>query len=302
MIKNFLYNKKNNQLKWIHLVNPTPIEIKDIIYEYNIPSDYISDVSDPYELPRTEGLDDDDPNLFILNYPVKLEKMLYSTRAISIVILKDTIITAVNEASSSFENYLEELSGNFEKISDGVSILLEISWFISKTFIEYSKTLNNEIRDLEIRIKKSTKTSLLYDMIDIQKSLINFESATSENTPVIEDIFNLERFFNDKNKSLLKDLQIENRQARIMIEKSTNYLENLSDLYSNVINNNLNISMKVLTSVSIVMTVPTIISGFWGMNTRLPISDNPNAFYYLIILSLSLCFGIIYILRKHDYI
>src|SRR5699024_9454347 len=112
MIKNFLYNKKNNQLKWIHLVNHTPIEIKDIIYEYNIPSDYISDVSDPYELPRTEGLDDDDPNLFILNYPVKLEKMLYSTRAISIVILKDTIITAVNEASSSFENYLEELSGN----------------------------------------------------------------------------------------------------------------------------------------------------------------------------------------------
>ena len=87
-----------------------------------------------------------------------------------------------------------------------------------------------------------------------------------------------------------------------MIEKSTNYLENLSDLYSNVINNNLNISMKVLTSVSIVMTVPTIISGFWGMNTRLPISDNPNAFYYLIILSLSLCFGIIYILIKHDYI
>ncbi|MFM1565203.1 CorA family divalent cation transporter [Helcococcus ovis] len=73
-------------------------------------------------------------------------------------------------------------------------------------------------------------------------------------------------------------------------------MEKLSDLYSNVISNNMNTIMKVLTSVSIVMTVPTIIGGLWGMNTaNLPFANHPFAFWYLILISFGLSFLIIYL-------
>lgn len=142
-------------------------------------------------------------------------------------------------------------------------LLIELAWAISKNYIETVKVLNLQINQLESDLKKSTKTELLYKMIDLQKSLINLEAATRENSPVISSIFKLEKATTNIAKiQLLKDLEKENKQAMVMIEKSSIYLEKLSDLYSNVISNNMNTVMKVLTSASIVMTVPTIVGVF----------------------------------------
>lgn len=138
-------------------------------------------------------------------------------------------------------------------------------------------------------------------MIDIQKSLINFETSTRENAPVIESIFKFETNSDNTAKSqLLKDLQKINKQARIMIEKSSNYLERLTDLYSNVLSKNMNIIMKVLTLASILMTVPTIIGGLWGMNTKLPFENHPYAFWILIMISTLVSVEIIMILKKKE--
>lgn len=182
-------------------------------------------------------------------------------------------------------------------------LLIELAWAISKNYIETVKVLNLQINQLESDLKKSTKTELLYKMIDLQKSLINLEAATRENSPVISSIFKLEKATTNIAKvQLLKDLEKENKQAMVMIEKSSIYLEKLSDLYSNVISNNMNTVMKVLTSASIVMTVPTIVGGLWGMNTKLPFENHPNAFWILLGLSVFLSVGIIYLLKKRDYL
>lgn len=87
-----------------------------------------------------------------------------------------------------------------------------------------------------------------------------------------------------------------------MIQKSSYYIDHLSDLYSNVISNNMNMIMKVLTSITIIMTVPTIIGGLWGMNTNLPLENHPNAFWILIGLSTLISLIIFYFLRKKDYL
>lgn len=294
---------KEKGLFWIEIIKPNESEIKSILQEYKIPDDYISDINDPYEIPRTEGLTDKNPDLFVLNYPVKVEGDKFVTRPISIIIVSNKIITVRSEDSKIFGNIFNKNNFNNKEMKNTEKLLMELAWTISKNYIEDVKNLNLKITDLEQKLRKSTKTDLLYEMIDIQKSLINFETSTRENAPVIESIFKLEENPDNSFKNqLLKDLQKENKQARIMIEKSSNYLEKLSDLYSNVLSNNMNIIMKVLTSASIVMTVPTIIGGLWGMNTKLPFENHPYAFWILLLISTVVSIGIIMILKKRDYL
>ena len=138
-------------------------------------------------------------------------------------------------------------------------------------------------------------------MIDIQKSLINFKIAIKENKPVLKSIFDLENLSHLNTKDeLLHDLLVENKQAEIMIEKSTMLIDKLSDLFTNLVNYNLNTIMKVLTSITIVMTIPTIIGGLWGMNVDLPFADQKYAFVYLMLFVIIISVVIIRILRRYD--
>lgn len=292
-----------NKLKWIDLIKPSHEEIENIIKTYNIPKDYLYDVLDPYEIPRVEGLEDDNPNLFILSYPIKSSETSYYTRVVSIIVVDDLVITVRNEESHIFE---ELKTGAYEKVdtNNGIdSIVIELAWIISKTYNDYLKNLDDKIREIENRIKTATKTEFLHEMIEIQRSLIHFRTGIQENSHVIESIFEMDFAMGTHLESaLLHDLQIENKQAQIMVEKFVNMLENLSDLYSNVISNNLNTVVKVLTSITIVLTIPTIIGGLWGMNTRLPIENHPHAFWYLLLLTITISLIIIYILKKKDYL
>ncbi len=293
----------DNNIRWIELVSPTDEEIRNIIDTYNVPKDYLYDAMDPYEVPRVEGLDDPDSNLFILCYPIIATETNYYTRVVSIILLKDLIVTVRFDDSPIFE---ELKTNNFERHNfdtDIDSIVLKLAWLISKTFNNYLENIDKKIQEIENKIKSTTKTELLNNMIEIQRSLIHFRTGIVENGPVIESIFESNININSEMESeLLHDLKVENKQAQIVVEKSVNMLENLTDLYSNVISNNLNTVVKGLTSITIVLTIPTIVGGLWGMNTELPIGDHPHAFWYLIIATIVISIIMIYILKKKDYL
>lgn len=294
-------NKKD--VVWIEVINPSEEELEDLISTYGIPEDYLLDVNDPDEVSRVEGLEDDRPNLFILTYPIKELNTKYITRVVSIIIFQDVVITVRNQDSKVFDNLKSASFHRVENDGDIENFVIELAWRISKGFIDEIKKLNLEIENLENKIKKTSRTDFLYDMINIQKSLINFDVAIKENNPVIKSIFEMENFSESEyREELLHDLLVENKQAEIMIDKSTIMVDKLSDLYSNVINNNLNTIMKVLTSITIVMTVPTIIGGLWGMNVKLPLENNPMAFLYLILLTIIISIIIILYLKKRDYL
>lgn len=299
----FIQGDEIQNYNWIEIIEPTDEEIKTISKTYNIPRDYLYDVKDPYEVPRVEGLEDDRPNLFVLSFPVKSSDSIYYTRVVSAIVIDDIVITVRNEDSPIFK---EIKSDTFYKVNVGENmenIIIELAWLISRQFNDYLKDLDLQIRDIEYQIKNTTKTEFLHDMIEIQRSLIHFRTGIKENGHVIESIFDLDLDIDTKEESsLLHDLQIENKQAQITVDKSVDMLENLSDLYSNVISNNLNTVVKGLTSITIVLTVPTIVGGLWGMNTRLPIENHPYAFWYLIGFTILISIIIIYILKKKDYL
>lgn len=296
--------KEELELFWIEMQSPEKDEIDEIVKEYNLPRDYIYDINDPQEISRFEG-DEDDKNakLIMLLFPFELKKNSYATRPISIILTESVVITATALESEVLEELKIGEFKRFVKTQSKEDFILEIAWRISQSFILAVRELERSIDLIEKEIRKSTKNELFYNMINIQRSLINFQMATRENGPIIDRIYEIDKsFMTDGRKSLIHDLQVENKQAAIMVEKSSTMIENLSDLYSNVISNNLNDVMKILTSITIVLTVPTIIGGLWGMNTSLPFANEENAFYYLLGLSLLLSFLIIYALKKRDYL
>lgn len=296
--------KEELELFWIEMQSPEKDEIDEIVKEYNLPRDYIYDINDPQEISRFEGNEDDrKAKLIMLLFPFELKKNSYATRPISIILTESVVITATALESEVLEELKIGEFKRFVKTQSKEDFILEIAWRISQSFILAVRELERSIDLIEKEIRKSTKNELFYNMINIQRSLINFQMATRENGPIIDRIYEIDKsFMTDGRKSLIHDLQVENKQAAIMVEKSSTMLENLSDLYSNVISNNLNDVMKILTSITIVLTVPTIIGGLWGMNTSLPFANEENAFYYLLGLSLLLSFLIIYALKKRDYL
>ncbi len=296
--------KEELELFWIEMQSPEKDEIDEIVKEYNLPRDYIYDINDPQEISRFEGNEDDrKAKLIMLLFPFELKKNSYATRPISIILTESVVITATALESEVLEELKIGEFKRFVKTQSKEDFILEIAWRISQSFILAVRELERSIDLIEKEIRKSTKNELFYNMINIQRSLINFQMATRENGPIIDRIYEIDKsFMTDGRKSLIHDLQVENKQAAIMVEKSSTMIENLSDLYSNVISNNLNDVMKILTSITIVLTVPTIIGGLWGMNTSLPFANEENAFYYLLGLSLLLSFLIIYALKKRDYL
>lgn len=301
--KNFILTDNDEDYNWLEIMSPTEEELKSLLSKFNLPRDYVFDVSDPYELPRTEGLEDDMPNLFILSYPIKISNYQYITRPLAIIIDKEKVITICSEDAEVFDNIKSNKSHKMDNIEEIENFILEIAWEISKAYIDYIKVLNIEIDELQNQTKKSTQTKYLEKIIAIQKSLTTFQMSTRENVPVIESIFELDYLSESENRDdLLRDLQVENKQARVMVERSTLMLDKLSDLYTNVINNNLNEVMKILTSVTILMTIPTIVGGIWGMNVRLPWQDSEHGFWILIALSLLIGIITLWILKKNDYL
>lgn len=301
--KNFVPAQNQDDYTWLEIINPTEEELKFLLSDFNLPKDYIFDVGDPYELPRTEGLEDDRPNLFILSYPIKLSSKDYITRPIAIIVAKEKVITIYNEESDVFKNLKSNKSHKVDNISEIENFVLEMAWEISKAYIEYVKILNKEINELESQTKRSTRTYHLEKIIALQKSLTIFQMSIRENAPVIESIFEMENLEESGNRDdLLRDLQVENKQARVMVERSTVMLDKLSELYTNVINNNLNEVMKTLTSVTILMTIPTIVGGIWGMNVKLPWENIPNAFWILLLLCLLVGIITLVILKRRDYL
>lgn len=290
-----------NDMAWIDVVQPTDTELQYILNEYSLPKDYLYDVGDVYEVPRVEGLDDDKPDLFVISYPVKKAELAYATRVVSVIVVSDVVITIRQQDSLIFENIK---SAGFSKMSHKEEIenfVIELAWRISKEFIASITLLNKQIECIDNTIRKSSKSDSLYEMIDIQKSLINFKIAIKENKPVLKSIFDLENLLHSNTKDeLLHDLLVENKQAEIMIEKSTMLIDKLSDLFTNLVNYNLNTIMKVLTSITIVMTIPTIIGGLWGMNVDLPFADQKYAFVYLMLFVIIISVVIIRILRRYD--
>lgn len=272
---------------WINIENPTEDEKKYLFNELQIPQAFFNDINDIDERPRIEI--ENDWHLIIFRIPVVSEdvKIPFYTIPVGIV-FKDEICVTIsfhkNEVLSDFVNYTQRKKTD---VKDNFDLTLKLLLSSSVWYLKYLKQVNQKIKLAEDNLEKSIKNEELQALLQIEKSLVFFMTSLKGNSIVLHRIKNMKNVNLDT--ELVEDVDIELRQAQEMTNIYSDILTGTMDAYASVISNNMNDIMKKMTSISIILMIPTVIASFYGMNVPNSLQENP--FGLPIIIAVSILFS-----------
>lgn len=284
---------------WIDLVNPTEAEIDQVIEKTKIDRDLIDKMLDENELPRIET--SGDSTLVVIDAPVRDEEDEdeYATFPLGIILSdRNYIVTVSTKKVTVLHDFRHSHVKNFRTAKKS-RFLIQI---LGKTSAQYLKILNKvykEIEKKEDKLERSTKNEDLIDLLATEKTLVYFTTSLKENDLVLERLIsgNTIRLY-EGDSDMLEDAMIENRQAIDMAKIYQDILSSITGTYATVVSNNLNDVMKFLAGITVVLSVPTIISSFMGMNVPFgDFDDDPMSWLVLLIAS-ALASVVVFILMK----
>jgi magnesium transporter len=285
---------------WINLVNPTEEEINNVSSSLNVELDYLKAALDDEERARIES--DNGQTLVIVDTPIvdkEGDMNMFTTIPLAIVLIRHMIITVCLKG----ETLLKDFSSNKVKAfftHYKTRFILQILYRNATRFLQHLKHIDRTSNRIEQDLHKSQRNKELLLMMKLQKSLVYFSTSLKSNEVVLEKLMKHEHIkMYPEDTELLEDAIIENRQAIEMANIYSSILTGTMDAFASIISNNLNIVMKFLASVTIIMAIPTMISGFFGMNVPLPLAG-PYSFWIIVALSLVICvlIGFTFIRKK----
>ena len=289
---------------WINLENPTEQEIVEVCEKTQIEQDFIRYALDYEEKPRIDLEDKDDTKLFIIDVPTvkKIENgFSYYTIPIGMIVVRDDIFITVSvESNQIIEKFKKGNIKNFSTFKKS-RFILQVLYENAVYYLMYLKRLSKEKQLTETLLKKSMKNKELMKLLNIQNSLVYFETSLKANEVVMEKTLKGKVIkLYEEDEDILEDAIIENKQAMEMTQIYSNILDGTMEAYGSMISNNLNAIMRFLTSITIFLAVPTMISGFWGMNVPVPFAENGLGFWAIVLIAAILT-GIVGIwLKKKD--
>lgn len=289
---------------WINLVSPSDNEIIQVCRELKISADYIKDSLDYEEKARIDTEEDDGTVLFVIDVPTiekENESYSYSTMPLGIIIVRDDyIITVSLRKSIVIEKFIKSKVKSFVTYMKS-RFLFQIMLENASSYLTYLKRINKETEIAESTLKHSMKNRELLKMLSLEKSLVYFTTSIKSNEVVMEKTLRGKfiKLYED-DEDILEDAIIENKQAIEMGKIYSDILNGTMDAYASIISNNLNGVMKFLTSITIVLAIPTMVSSFWGMNVELPFQNNINGFPIMIAISILLTLAVTIWLKKKD--
>ena len=278
--------KKGN---WINMVSPSEDEIKLVCKNVGMTEDFIRYALDYEEKARIDFEEDDNTILFIIDIPImenEAGSKIYSTMPIGVIFVRDDYLITV----SLTKNYIIE---NLEKSKSIVTykksrFLLQIFYANAERFLTLLKRLNKESEVAESVLKNSMKNKELLTLLSLKKGLVYFTTSLKSNEVVMEKTLRGKMIkLYEEDEDILEDAIIENKQAIEMSRIYSDILTGTLDAYASIISNNLNGVMQFLTSITIILAIPTMISSYWGMNVPVPLQDNPFGFAIMVVFSLA---------------
>ena len=259
--------KRMSTDSWIDLTNPTREEINRVSEKANINSDLITKMLDADELPRIEF--DTNATLIVIDTPLISEEREYITHPLGIIITKSNyIITVSTRKIDILDDFKKNIVSDF-KTAKKTRFVIQIFIKTINKYLKILKEINKDIDEKEDVLKKSTENEDLIDLLAIEKTLVYFITSLKENSVVLNKLKNgnvISLYEGDAD--LLDDAIIEMNQAIDMATIYRDILSSITDTYATIVSNNLNNVMKFLAGMTIVLSIPTIISSFLGMNVK----------------------------------
>ena len=284
---------------WVHLQTPTREEIEGINARFSLDPTYLQSALDEEESARIER--DGDQTLIIVDIPyVEAEDngYSYSTLPLGIIVVDEVIITVSNRETPLIADFTEERIRGFWTFKR-TRFILQLLYRNASRFLAYLKQIDKASMFVQERLQESLRNQELIQMMKLEKSLVFFSTSLKGNELVMERMMRLDmlRKYPD-DADLLDDVMVENKQAIEMCAIYRDIMSGTMDAFASIISNNLNIVMKILTSLTVVLAVPTIFASLFGMNVPMPFAENPYGFWIVLGISVVASIGAFVILWR----
>jgi magnesium transporter len=284
---------------WINLVCPNEIEINEISEKFKIPQDTLHDMLDMNERPLVDK--EGEFTYAIIRIPFKDADESIITAPLGIIINEGYLITVCPCRNEILTDFLNGKIKNFYTTKK-TRFLLQV---FSRTNYYYMKYLNEIYKNIEKKessLKKLKNEDIVF-LVELEKTLLYFSTSVTPNSTVLEKILSgkiIKLFKGDED--ILEDILIDTKQTIDMTNVYAKILRNVREAYSSIINNDLNKILKFLASVTVIMTIPMIMTSMYGMNIGLPFQQSEFAFVFVMGTILAISAALIYIFVKQDWL
>ena len=291
---------------WFNLINPTREEIQQVSLVLDLDESFLNNSLDADELSRMEF---EDGNLLVItNVPIMDDEGNFDTMPLGLIFTPESMITVCSKENKIINSFNEDTAKFFDTRKKA-NFMLSILFRAAKFYLRYLHIINKQTDSIEESLRKTTNNRALFQLMEIQKSLVYFTTSLKDNQLVLQKLLrmvhantgNLHSIlkFTEDDIDMLEDVIIENKQASEMVEMHRTILESMMDCMASIINNNLNLVMRFLAAITIIMSIPTMIGSFWGMNVPMPFGANPFGFGIVISISiLATCIAAFFFNKK----
>lgn len=287
---------------WVQMINPSSRELNQVAAFYELETDDLATALDEEESSRISL--EDGYTLILVDIPspeVRHEKKRYTTIPLGIVLKQNAIITICREDTPAFLYFIQNKIKEFST-KKKMRFIYQMLFRSASLYQTYLREIDKKRIEIEERIDGNTQDVDLVELHELESTLVYFATSLRSNSIVIERLRRYKRIEQyPEDMELLEDVIVEYRQAIEMTGIYRDIIDGTRDLLSSIINNRLNNVMKYLTSITIVMAIPTIISGIYGMNVAddwMPLANVPYGFSIICTIILVMCVIALLILRK----
>ena len=284
------------------MVNPTSSELSLISGYFDIDADDLATALDDEESSRISL--EDGYTLILVDIPtpeVRHEKKMYTTIPLGIILKNDAIITICREETPVLTYFVRNKLKDF-RTKKKMRFIYEMMFRSAMLYQAYLRGIDKKRTEIEERVGDDTHDTDIIELHELESTLVYFATSLRSNSIVLERLRRYKRLEQyPEDMELLEDVTVEYQQAIEMTSIYRDIIDGTRELLSSVINNRLNNVMKILTSITIVMAIPTIISGIYGMNVDekwMPLSTTHYGFYIIVGIIVVICVCVLWFLKK----
>ncbi len=287
---------------WVQMINPTHDECEEIAEKLMVDIDDVKAALDVEESSRIEL--QDGYTLILVDIPaieIRHDQRTYTTIPLGIILTQDIIVTVCTEDTPVLQNFVRSRVKEFST-KKKLRFVYQILYRTAAIYQANLRIIDKRRTEIEERVGSDTDDSDLINLHELESTLVYFATSLRANATVLDRLTRykrLEQYPDDR--ELLDDVIVEIRQAIEMTSIYRDDIKGTRELFSSILDNRLNNAMKYLTSITLLMAVPTVISGLYGMNVQsdgMPFANTTAGFAIVLALTLALCVFAAWVLHK----
>ena len=287
---------------WVNLVAPTLEECVQIAQEFQIDLADVRAALDDEESSRVDVSNEYSLILFdVPSVEYRHQREAYTTIPLGLILVNDVLLTVCAEATPVLKNFLENTVKEFSTKKQ-MRFIYQIFLRSCMLYQSYLRIIDRKRKEIEAHIGDDTEEMELIDLHELESNLVYFDTSLRANKVVLDRLMRYSRIKKyPEDQDLLDDVVVENQQAIEMTRIYRDIIQGTRELLSSLMDNRLNSAMKYLASITIVMAIPTIISGIYGMNVSekwMPLALTPYGFGIICVLILVACVITMKVLKK----